>query len=58
MQSTEKIACNNEGALQAQVDCHRDVPKVTPAAISAPTLSSISIYAVECGIASVLVEII
>lgn len=38
MQSSEKIPWNNDGARQAQVDCHWPVPKVIPAAIKAPTL--------------------
>lgn len=38
MQSKEKMAWKREGARQAHVDCHCPVPRVIPAAISAPTL--------------------
>ena len=34
----EKIAWKRDGARHAQVDCHWLVPRVTPAAIRAPTL--------------------
>ena len=39
MQITENIAWKKHGARHAQVDCHCAVPSVTPAAISAPTLT-------------------
>lgn len=38
MHSKEKMAWNKDGALHAQVDCHCPVPRVIPAAISAPIL--------------------
>jgi hypothetical protein len=38
MQSIEKIPWNNEGARHAQVEFHVPVPRVIPAARSAPTL--------------------
>jgi len=38
MQSSEKIPWNSEGARHAQVEFHVPVPRVIPAARSAPTL--------------------
>ena len=55
MQMIEKMAWNKDGARHAQVDCHCAVPRVTPAAISAPTLSSDEHMSVRVGS---LVEII
>jgi hypothetical protein len=38
MHANEKMPWKIDGALQAQVDCHVPVPRVIPAAISAPML--------------------
>lgn len=42
MQRIAHIAWKNEGARQAQVEFHWPVPRVTPAAINAPTLDLVS----------------
>ena len=42
MQSSEKMPWNKEGSLHVQVEFQVPVPKVIPAAISAPTLQRTS----------------
>lgn len=57
MQRIAQIAWKKEGARQAQVEFHCPVPRVTPAAIKAPTLRVVSRASSTIGIDS-LVEVL